>query len=305
MADKIWWRNCYMCSCGIASIEDRVEPELRRIGTLGSTENIRIYQGCWNAGGVSASAGTHDGGGAIDTDRYDSDKELTVIREAGWAAWGRGNDKYGDGMDPHNHWICNGCNDLSSGAEDQVDDYNAGRNGLANNGKDPGPDVRPLPTWDDALADYDQGVFGMTKPVAFDNAKEQTFTGDGTWKTIKIDDNGDYSFLVGPKDAYIVTSHWTLEAIPGDPASVQPGDIVQFRYQSVSDFSDDRDTITEWGYPITDTRIGDGTTFDGLTWLNALGNSPEAGAKLKLRLFINPPDGKKVKLTKLTSRILY
>jgi hypothetical protein len=196
MSDVIWWRNCYMCPCGIASIEDRVEPELRKLGSISST--IRIFQGAWNAGGVSGSAGTHDGGGAIDTDRYDSDAELTVWREAGWAAWGRGNDKYGDGFDPHNHAICNGCPDTSSGADNQLDDYDAGRNGLANNGKDPGPDVRPLPDWDDALNDYEgEGLFGMTEKIYGKRSTDYAAKNDGEWHDCYINEDGDTSAVIG------------------------------------------------------------------------------------------------------------
>jgi hypothetical protein len=278
MADKIWWRGVYMCSCGIASIEGRVEPELRRIGTLGSTEKIRIYQGCWNAGGVSASAGTHDGGGAIDTDRYDSDKELTVIREGGWAAWGRGNDKYGDGMDPHNHWICNGCPDLSSGAEDQVDDYHAGRNGLANNGKDPGPDVRPLPEWDEALADYQgEGLFGMTQKLYQRRSTDYAAKTDGEWHDCYINEDADTSVLIGQTDQVSCSGVVLVSGLGDGEAFDLTWRIASYDADKPTVYTHTRDTYAR--------AVGsNGRTFSVAKYYNGTVPKDEKGNSPRLRL---------------------
>lgn len=103
---------------------------------------IVLSQGSYNAGGVSASAGTHDGGGAVDisvsrlttTQRWQA---VRALRSVGFAAWLRtpsqGNWPY------HIHAISIGDTDLSTSARDQVADYYAGRNGLASHAADNTP----------------------------------------------------------------------------------------------------------------------------------------------------------------------
>lgn len=210
---KVSWRGRTMCSCGVASIEQRVEPELIKAGEI--RESVEVQQGCYS-GSVSASAGTHDGGGAIDTDRYDSTTALRIWREAGWAYWPRGYPY--DSMDPHCHGILNGCPDLSPSAQDQLDDYHAGRNGLANNGKDPGPDVRPLPTWQEALADYQpEGIFTMTDQV-YEKRDEPSgnLNPDGNWRDLSINDDGGYT-VVGETDQATVSANVTFDGLaPGE-----------------------------------------------------------------------------------------
>lgn len=111
-----------------------------------------VVQGSYNAGGVSASAGTHDGGGAVDLSTYGwgdlGDKKWIVKqgRLAGFAAWLR---PYLPGeWNEHVHAIAIGDGEMSSGARSQVSDYYAGRNGLANHAADPDPRVKPIPVWD-------------------------------------------------------------------------------------------------------------------------------------------------------------
>lgn len=101
---------------------------------------ITPTQGSYS-GGVGASAGTHDGGGAIDlageslTSSQRGETE-TVGRMVGWAMWVRSPSQ---GNWPwHIHGIAVACGDLSSSAAGQVDDYMAGRNGLASGAPDTG-----------------------------------------------------------------------------------------------------------------------------------------------------------------------
>jgi hypothetical protein len=103
--------------------------------------SITCTQGCYS-GGVEQSAGTHDGGGAVDLsasglNQGEKDAVLLAGRQVGFALWHRtpsqGNWPY------HFHGIAGGCPDLSSGARDQWNDFLAGRNGLANNAPDDGP----------------------------------------------------------------------------------------------------------------------------------------------------------------------
>jgi len=95
-----------------------------------------IMQGSYNAGGVSQSAGTHDGGGAVDLRwRLRIRKQNKALRQfghfAGWprptilGLWGR-----------HWHGILIGNDKASSGAKAQVAEYRAGGDGLVGSTRD-------------------------------------------------------------------------------------------------------------------------------------------------------------------------
>ena len=113
--------------------------------------DIVLSQGSYNPGGVGASAGTHDGGGAVDvsvsslgtTERWETVKALRTV---GFAAWLRTPDQ-GD-WPYHIHAIAIGDTDLSIAARNQVADYYVGRNGLASHAADNTPDAYRVPfTW--------------------------------------------------------------------------------------------------------------------------------------------------------------
>ncbi|MGC4788061.1 peptidoglycan-binding domain-containing protein [Micromonospora sp. DT178] len=112
---------------------------------------LSITQGSYNTG-VGASAGTHDGGGALDlsvsglssTTRTDV---LRRLRTVGFAAWLR-TPSQGD-WGYHIHAIALADTDQSTGAQNQAGDYYLGRNGLANRGPDDGPAVSPKRTWEE------------------------------------------------------------------------------------------------------------------------------------------------------------
>lgn len=111
---------------------------------------LYILQGSYNSG-VSASAGTHDGGGAIDVSvgGVNKDQVVLVLRQVGFAAWYR---PTRPGVwNEHIHAIAIGDPEMSSGARNQVQDYYAGRDGLAGNGPDNGPRLNPIPTWPQKL----------------------------------------------------------------------------------------------------------------------------------------------------------
>lgn len=105
-----------------------------------------ITQGSYNQGGVAASAGTHDGGGVVDF----SVKGLTVskrlivlnaLKDTGFAAWLR---PARPGVwNAHIHAVAIGCPDLAPIARRQIVSFDAGRDGLAGNQKD--PSYRPSP----------------------------------------------------------------------------------------------------------------------------------------------------------------
>jgi nucleoid-associated protein YgaU len=92
---------------------------------------VSAYQGSYSSG-VGASAGTHDGGGAIDVGPA-VDKLVGCMRASGFAAWRR---TPAEGFSPHIHGIAVGDAELSGAAQQQVSAFFAGKNGLADNGPD-------------------------------------------------------------------------------------------------------------------------------------------------------------------------
>jgi len=104
-----------------------------------------ITQGGYNGGAVSASAGTHNGGGVVDiSTRAMSSGEkreaVRALREAGFAAWLRTPDQ-GDWPE-HIHAVQLGNAKRSPSAKRQAEAYRRGLNGLANGRRDDGPRVK-------------------------------------------------------------------------------------------------------------------------------------------------------------------
>ena len=109
-----------------------LEDTAKRLGY-----DLTLAQGSYNAGGVSASAGTHDGGGAVDLAPYDHDRKVRELRRTGFAAWYR--PTIPGLWNAHIHAVLIGNRKLSAGAAAQVVDYLNGRNGLASHAPDDGP----------------------------------------------------------------------------------------------------------------------------------------------------------------------
>lgn len=93
-----------------------------------------IIQGSYNRG-VGASAGTHDGGGAVDIVWFDIKRKLHAFRDVGWAFWPR--PTLPGEWSAHGHGILIGNEKADDSAKRQVDSYKRGRNGLASDGVDP------------------------------------------------------------------------------------------------------------------------------------------------------------------------
>jgi len=122
----------------------------------GWTHNFRmaVMQGSYNPGGVAASFGTHDGGGAVDLsvrnpiDRRvlsaEIDPMLRALRLAGFAAWLRDSDSLYPGSPIHIHAIAIGDAELSEAARGQIDGtfgYLRGYDGLPRDNGIPQPDT--------------------------------------------------------------------------------------------------------------------------------------------------------------------
>ena len=135
----IWFRGHRMTP----AVRDAILAAEQRAGFT-----FAITQGGFNAGGVAASAGTHDGD-AIDLRTWNLDKAtitrmVEALRWAGFAAWYRtAGAQYGVRAQgfavPHVHAVPNGWGLPSAGARRQVTAYRAGRDGLARNLADVGP----------------------------------------------------------------------------------------------------------------------------------------------------------------------
>lgn len=106
---------------------------------------LTVVQGSYNAGGVSQSAGTHDGGGAVDLLPYDSGRKVRVLRSIGFAAWYRPTIR---GLwNAHVHAVMIDHGRLSPSAARQVVAYRAGRDGLKSNRVDNTWRPSPIPVF--------------------------------------------------------------------------------------------------------------------------------------------------------------
>lgn len=122
-------------------------------GRLGYS--LSVMQGSYN-NTVGASAGTHDGGGALDVAPTSHPSDIVLaLRQVGFAAWHR---LPSQGPWPeHIHAIAIGDPEMSSGAALQVREYYAGQDGLAGSGEDNGPRLHPIPVWPIRIPDISLG----------------------------------------------------------------------------------------------------------------------------------------------------
>jgi hypothetical protein len=122
--------------------------EMLKLAAAWTGVTFTLTQGSYNRG-VSASAGTHDGGGVIDinVNSWSSSKRAAVVqalRKAGFAAWLR---TPAQGFAYHIHACAIGDKEMASVAKSQVQSYFNGRNGLASNGRTEGE--THWPNWAD------------------------------------------------------------------------------------------------------------------------------------------------------------
>jgi hypothetical protein len=131
-----------------------VDENLKAMGLAPASYN----QGSYNPGGVGASAGTHDGGGAVDIDilSYPHSRwndVLKAVRMAGFAAWIRFPSE--GPWNYHLHAMAIGDKEISKPVgSGQIVDYFNGKNGLKGHAPDryannPG---YPIPEWAKAFS---------------------------------------------------------------------------------------------------------------------------------------------------------
>lgn len=110
---------------------------------------LTILQGSYNPGGVSASGGTHDGGGVVDLAPADYENKVKALRKVGFAAWYRP-ELWRGGVriwGAHIHAVLIGNERLSDAARAQVRDYYAGLDGLASRLPDRAWRPDPIPVF--------------------------------------------------------------------------------------------------------------------------------------------------------------
>lgn len=100
----------------------------------GDPYSLFVAQGSYNPGGVGASGGTHDGGGAVDLSANDKFRKVKIGREIGFRIWYRSAlpGVWGE----HCHAIAAGDQEMSAAAHDQIVQYANHTNGLADHGPD-------------------------------------------------------------------------------------------------------------------------------------------------------------------------
>jgi hypothetical protein len=119
--------------------------DARRHLDLDPDGRFDLSQGSYSSS-VSASAGTHSGGGVVDI-ASSSWSVAKGLRQAGFAAWVRSPSEGPWGW--HIHAVALGDREAHSSAKNQMQAYFDGRNGLANNAGDSAPSWvgRPFPSW--------------------------------------------------------------------------------------------------------------------------------------------------------------
>ena len=155
---KVTWRG--------VTVDDRTAKMLDELAAISGKIYINPTQGSYSTS-ISASAGTHSGGGAVDLMHpswsvADYDTVAKLSRKIGFAGWHRTPQQ--SNWPRHCHLIAvqrGGRNDkgvLSTSAHSQVKAYYDGKNGLANNGKDDGVRAYVGTTWETYLKNKESGM---------------------------------------------------------------------------------------------------------------------------------------------------
>lgn len=169
-SDIVLVRGYFACPCIAKSILP-LEADLVRNGFIKQNFSGLVFQGAWN-NSVSASAGTHNGGGVWDVDpNIDKGDQYGFCKIAfahGWRAQKRF--EYQGFSGDHYHINLVGCPHMSKAGADQVKAYKNRRNGLVSNGPEV-PSGLPWVTWQEGLR-----AFQDLEPVTALSVKTITST---------------------------------------------------------------------------------------------------------------------------------
>lgn len=153
------FRGKNACECLVQWLP-AYEAELQARGLL--IGPLSIFQ---LIGGAAASAGTHSTGGAFDLLDLPGDEDVWVARQMGApATWSRTPPAFAV---RHVHGVLRGC-PHNGPARYQVDEVDAGGDGLTGNGADTGPRPVPVRTWGEGIEWHRQQVKrrGLTGRIA-------------------------------------------------------------------------------------------------------------------------------------------
>lgn len=213
--ERLPFRGGLTCLC-VATSLPIVEAEMLQLGLI--KRSVDVFQLGYNAGGVAASAGTHDGGGATDVGQF-SPAHLAIWRKYGWTTQHRTRAQ-GFAAD-HGHGFPYGCPHLSAGARFQASEWAAGRNGLRSRGYVSGPGFQVV-TWKAALARIPATTLSALTPG--DDLSMATWKTFSTAKTqalpvkdyayLRVNDAGDVSVATGPAKILGGYLNLRLEGLP-------------------------------------------------------------------------------------------
>lgn len=264
--ENIPFRGRRTCIC-VVRIIPYIEAEMIKRGLI--RQSVDFFQMGYNKGGVAASAGTHDRGGAIDVAQY-TDDHLAVWRMFGVRMQRR---TKAQGFSPHGHGWPGGCPHMSSGLRYQESEWRAHRNGLISRGPVTGPGWTVI-TWQEAIAKYDPPTakddLDMAKWIKFNTAKPQPVAAN-TWTYLKINDKGDISFGSGPGKLWGTISL----RVAGLPA----GQPVQVRV--IEDDVDGSTTTRVHNWPITELVGTSGDSFHVLPFALNPGKAPKGQRRIR------------------------
>ena len=207
----VMYRGWKVCECMRITLP-LIEADMKAKKLIPANGQITIFQAAYNKGGVTASAGTHDGGGVLDTGNY-SDPELAC-----WRSWGveMQHRTPEQGFSNHGHGVWKGCPHVSSGAAYQQSEWEAGRNGLRGRGPitGPGPKGSSTPTWQQAVKSKKpapppepKGLFGMSTTVGMRRSTDWPIPTDtsGKWnRAFPLNDDGAATAISDTGDQIIV-----------------------------------------------------------------------------------------------------
>lgn len=140
-ATGIAWRGRRACQCVIEAVN-----EYEKVNRT-SLRTSEIYQGSYSH--ARLSAGTHSGGGAIDTVSLSRQRLLSARNMGFWPS----NRTTAQGFSPHAHWVLFGCPHAAPGLRYQESELRAGRNGLVGRKRDDGPRPGRIKTFKQYMRD--------------------------------------------------------------------------------------------------------------------------------------------------------
>lgn len=194
-----------------------------RAGAGLQPSDARVVQGSWSTA-VSASAGTHSGGGAVDlsVSGLTLTQQLVLVdqlRRRNGCAWLR-TPTYGwpaSAGGPHIHCIVRDEPDLAPAARAQVAAYDKGLNGLASKRRDPFTrptqrpveEVRAMPKTLTHSGNPDDDFLSVKQPAGTDKITFHTF------QTVKLRINGATQYVAEQTSGrHLLAAYYNLDLPP-------------------------------------------------------------------------------------------